>query len=236
MEDSASQPAILGRTDSLRWPRFATTKERLREVSPSDTEILERLKRKDEQAFLTLYDLHGIAVYRFLMHMTGSLTSAEELTQEVFVVILVAICKGEIGRFDPNKGTFEGYLLGIARNLARAERRKTGRMVSLSDTQETPEWERLVSVVLQEDEVWNIEAEMIRRSEVEVLYRAIRDLPVHYREAVVLCGLQSRSYREAAGLLQCSEGTVASRMNRARSLLAGRLREAAQSKANLSAI
>jgi len=236
MEVSAPVPAIPSRTYSLRWPRFATTKELLQERSTSDIEILERLRQKDERAFLTLYDLHGIAVYRFLMHVTGSIASAEELTQEVFVVILDAMCKGEIIRFDPNKGTFEGYLLGIARNLARAERRKTGRMLSLSDAPETPEWERLVSAIRQEDETWNIEDKMVKRSEVEFLYRAIRDLPSHYRDAVVLCGLQSKSYREAAGILDCSEGTVASRMNRARLLLAGRLREAAQRKANLSTI
>jgi RNA polymerase sigma-70 factor (ECF subfamily) len=65
------------------------------------------------------------------------------------------------------------------------------------------------------------------RSELRVLYRAILELPEHYRVVVVLCSLQQKSYQEAAALLQCSEGTVASRINRAKALLTGKLRRSA---------
>jgi len=64
------------------------------------------------------------------------------------------------------------------------------------------------------------------------LYRAILELPDHYREAVVLCSLQEKSYRDAAAILQCSEGTVASRMNRAKGILAAKLRRSEPSKSD----
>jgi len=49
-------------------------------------------------------------------------------------------------------------------------------------------------------------------------------LPVHYREAVVLCELQEMSYEEAAAALGCSVGTIRSRLHRGRGLLGERLR------------
>ena len=56
------------------------------------------------------------------------------------------------------------------------------------------------------------------------LRQAIALLPDHYREAVVLCDLEKKSYEEAAALLECAVGTVRSRLHRARELLARKLR------------
>jgi len=158
------------------------------------------------------------------MHMTGSVGIAEELTQEVFVVILDSMGAGTVGQFDPQKGALEGYLLGIARNLARAEGRRAKRVVSLDSIVETPEWNQLLANFCQKTQSWNVATFLEKRSELRSLHRAILELPEHYREAVVLCSLQEKSYRDAAAILQCSEGTVASRMNRAKAILAARLR------------
>ncbi|UWZ87048.1 RNA polymerase sigma factor [Occallatibacter riparius] len=158
------------------------------------------------------------------MHMTGSIALAEELTQEVLVVILDSMTTGTIGQFDPQRGTMEGYLLGIARNLARAERRRSNRVVSLDSVVETPEWNQLLDDACRRIQTRDISMILEKRSELTELYRAIFDLPEHYREAVVLCSLQEKSYREVAGILECSEGTVASRMNRAKAILAAKLR------------
>lgn len=207
----------------MQWPWIARTREDPRNrIASSDAGLVERLKQRDEQAFLRLYDLHRSSVFRFLMHMTGSIAAAEELTQEVFVVILDAMCAGNVGQFNPQKGTLEGYLLGIARNLVRAERRRTHRLVSLDNITETPEWECLLNAKFHENRR-DVETLTAARSELKVLSRAILELPEHYREAVVLCGLQEKSYRDAALILKCSEGTIASRMNRAKSLLAAKL-------------
>jgi RNA polymerase sigma-70 factor (ECF subfamily) len=54
--------------------------------------------------------------------------------------------------------------------------------------------------------------------------RAVLSLPATYREAVVLCDLQDVSYQDAAEALACPVGTVRSRLNRGRSMLARKLR------------
>ena len=221
----------------MQWPRIGKRADSLKnDPASSDAEFAERLKQRDEHAFLSLYDLHRGTVYRFLMHMTGSIALAEELTQDVFVAILDSMCSGTIGQFDPQKGTWEGYLLGIARNLARAERRRANRVVSLDSIVETPEWNQLLESFCQKIQAWDVTMLLATRSELRALYRAILDLPDHYKQAVILCGLQEKSYRDAAAILRCSEGTVASRMNRAKALLAAKLRRSTLDEADAAAI
>ena len=206
------------------------------ETVASDAQLVERLKQGNQHAFLQLYDRHHRTVYRFLMHMTGSIAAAEELTQDVFVAILDAMRTGTIGQFDPRRGTWEGYLLGIARNLTRAERRRLHRVVSLDSILETPEWNQLLLRFCESIQAGGVENLLVTRSELTALRRAILELPTHYREAVVLCSLQERSYRDAAAILHCSEGTVASRMNRAKRILAAKLNRSAPNKLNASTI
>jgi DNA-directed RNA polymerase specialized sigma24 family protein len=88
-------------------------------------------------------------------------------------VILDAMRAEKFGQFDPRKGTLEGYLLGIARNLARAEQRRTRRLASLDNVIETPEWERLLSAIFEERRKPDVLELMAARSELRVLYRAI---------------------------------------------------------------
>jgi len=227
--------AIQGREHSLLWPRTGNKAKGSNEDSASDAQLFERLKQRDERAFLDLYDRHRRPVYRFLMHMTGSFAVAEELTQEVFVAILNAMCCGTIERFDSEKGTMEGYLLGIARNLAREDRRRSHRLVSLESVFETPEWNRFLDKFCRENQMQDAETFLAVKSELKVLYSAILDLPHQYRETIVLCSLQEKSYQEAAAILHCSEGTIASRMNRARALLVAKMRGPAADKVNASA-
>ena len=57
----------------------------------------------------------------------------------------------------------------------------------------------------------------------EDLGKAVLALPEQYREVVALCDLEEMSYADAAALLECSPGTVASRLHRARAMLKTKL-------------
>jgi len=51
------------------------------------------------------------------------------------------------------------------------------------------------------------------------LHSALRDMPMHYREAIILVGALGESYLEASRVLDCDIGTIKSRVNRARNML-----------------
>jgi RNA polymerase sigma-70 factor, ECF subfamily len=172
--------------------------------------LLVGLREKKGTAFLDLYDRYQGIVFRFLLHMTGSNTVAEDLTQELFVSILKSFEKDTVlSGFNADKGCLEGYLIGFARNLARRSHSAGQRWTSLGAQEITYE-----PTVLEE---------ISSRSEVQRLRQAILDLPAAYREVVILCGLEEKSYQDVAQILGRPVGTVASRFNRGRMVLAKRL-------------
>src|SRR6516164_11303067 len=78
----------------------------------TDDELLLRSQSGDEEAFLVLYRRRQAALFRFALHMSGSMPVAEDVTQEVFLALLREECG-----YDPERGTLSGYLFGIARKL-----------------------------------------------------------------------------------------------------------------------
>ena len=82
------------------------------EIEGTDEELLLRLQAGDENAFTLLYRRRQGAIYRFALHMTGSHTVADDVTQEVFLALLM----GRV-RFDATRGQLAPFLFGVARNL-----------------------------------------------------------------------------------------------------------------------
>src|ERR1051326_8372999 len=103
----------------------------------TDEELLMLMRSGDEQAFVTLYRRRQAGIYRFALHMSGSVSVAEDTTQEVFL----ALIRDECG-YDPERGTLAGYLFGIARKLVlrRLERGRSDVSLDLeSDNSAWPE-------------------------------------------------------------------------------------------------
>src|ERR1019366_9268053 len=88
--------------------------ERPMTSAPAETDdaLLLRLKNGDEEAFLIIYRRRQAGLFRFALHMSGSMPVAEDVTQEVFLALLREDCG-----YDPARGTLSGYLFGIARKL-----------------------------------------------------------------------------------------------------------------------
>ena len=175
---------------------------------PTDAELLTRMSAGDREAFAVLFRRHQRSVYRFSMQMTGAADVAEDITQDVFM----ALARGG-SRYESRQGAFSTYLYGIARHLVlqREKGRRARHEVALD--------ERAAPPALHDP------LEQIDRSDkVAALRRAILRLPPHYREAIVLCELHELPYDVAAAIVGCPVGTIRSRLNRARRLLADRYR------------
>jgi RNA polymerase sigma-70 factor (ECF subfamily) len=192
------------------------------DAKSADYDLLRRMLGGDEQAFATLYRRRQGAVYRFALQMTGSVVIAEDVTQEVFMEL---IQHGR--RFDPSRGALRSFLYGVARNLVLRRIDKDGRSELGSRLKSgTGAGRESAPEPAMEDfaGVGDVLGDLTRRETIEQVRRAVFSLPAAYREAVVLCDLQDLSYGEAAQILDCPVGTVRSRLNRGRAMLAQKLR------------
>jgi RNA polymerase sigma-70 factor, ECF subfamily len=187
----------------------------------SDTELLQAMRAGDEEALAALYRRRQPGIYRFALQMCGSQELAEDITQEVFMVLI-----REAHTFDPARGSLSAFLMGIARHYVLRRLQRERFYVSMNDAPDNGSLssQLLVTTVGPLDEMSRMEA-------IEAVRRAVLALPERYREVVVLCDLQEMSYAETAEVLGCAIGTVRSRLHRARALLIEKLRPAREEDA-----
>jgi len=188
----------------------------MNERKSDDEELLQRMQDGDEEAFVKLYRRWQAPIFRFAFQMSGSRTAAEDVTQEVFM----ALIRNSRG-YCASRGSFGAWLYGIARHIMpRAISREKTPAVSLNETAREAQIEKCCQPGGDPHD------EAVRRQRTERLRKTVLTLPVHYREVLVLCELHEMNYADAATSLGCSIGTVRSRLHRARSMLAERLRSA----------
>lgn len=182
-----------------------------------DEAFLARLTARDERAFNQLVRLYERRVFALVSRLVGRREDAEDVAQEVFVQVFKAI------------GTFRGeaklstWIYRIAVNLAKnrnkylARRRAESRADAVDDAAQGDPLElakgTTVSGVPRPDEVAS-------GKQVEVVVRAaIAGLDPDFREALVLRDLEDLGYDEIALITGVPEGTVKSRIFRARAQL-----------------
>lgn len=195
-----------------------------RPESQSEFELLEQSLKGNEDAFLLLYDRLKEPLFRYAYYMTMSQAAAEEVTQEAFLVLLK---NGHC--FRPAKGDLIGFAFGITRNLIQRFKKRQ-RLY-----EELPGDEALDKLSSGQPEMTDISGQAIRNQGVETIRVAIRSLPDHYRQVVVLCDLCELTYSEVASRLECPVGTIRSRLNRAHALLARKLRQTKKPQPELPA-
>ena len=190
----------------------------------SDSELLDLSLAGEETAFLALYERLKPSIFRYAFHMTNSKTAAEEVTQEVFVLLL-----RDGQRYKKARGDVAAFAFGIARNFVRRFRRRE------RVYQELPSDEVLEKISGHQNGAGGLAAQAIRKQGIEKIRTAIASLPDRYRQVIVLCDLCELSYAEAACRLQCAVGTVRSRLNRARALLLQKLKQSKKPQTELLA-
>jgi RNA polymerase sigma-70 factor, ECF subfamily len=151
-------------------------------AASDDQELIRQLARGDEVAFHLCYERYQRSIFRFAWHMSGNQTTAEEVTQEVFLQLI-----HKPKRFDAAKGTLAAYLFGIARNVMRREMLASSMDVPLEDE------------LADNDPAFGVEAsalsEIDRQEKLELLQKTVLALPATYREALVLCDLEEMRRR-----------------------------------------
>jgi len=169
----------------------------------SDAEAMRSVKSGDGEAFAVVVDRYKNPLVNYLTHLCGSRDHAEEYAQEAFLRLYQTVI-----RYDERE-KLAPYLFRIATNLVRTDFRRARR------------W-RLLLPWLDRPVEGHEESPHRRMFENEIqrnVSAAIEALPLMYRAPLVLREIEGWSYLEIAAAIGCREGTVKSRISRAREQL-----------------
>ena len=143
------------------------------------------------------------SLYNFARWLVHNSSDAEDLVQETYLKALRNFASFQSGT------NFRAWMFRILRNnflssCSKLERRMT---VAMDSEEDGPE----LAVDTETPETI-----LMNRFNSQLVQRAIDDLPVHYKEALLLCEVEEMSYQEIAEILTIPIGTVMSRLARAR--------------------
>jgi RNA polymerase sigma-70 factor (ECF subfamily) len=179
-----------------------------------DAELVARWQAGDEAAFERLVRNHEPRVFRLLLRMLGNREEAEDASQEAFLSL------HRHGHRFRREARFSTFLYRVAANAALNRRRSLGRararQQELAQQQATGAH---LPVAPRNPE------DATHGGEVQVrVQEALQQLPEDLRVAVVLYDIEGQSYKDIAEILDIPEGTVKSRIHRARQGLRDLLR------------
>ncbi|HHV40798.1 MAG: sigma-70 family RNA polymerase sigma factor [Bacteroidales bacterium] len=170
-----------------------------------DTNIVERLKKREESAFKELVDTYGDMVFRVCMGVLHNAADADDVTQEVFIEVYRSIQKFQ------SKSKLSTWLYRIALNK------------SLNHLRDNRRHKRALLPDKEQMEQWNVSAtdadplEVLHNQEKrQVLQKAIDALPQRQKKAFVLSQYEDLSYKEIADVMETSVSSVESLLFRAR--------------------
>lgn len=168
-----------------------------------DLPLIQAMAAGDTAALDALYERHGRGIFSFLMaHLNDNTILAEEVLQDV---MLAAWQNAPRFRQESKVRT---WLLVIARNRAiNAQRRRRLHLVELDEHS-----------ITSDDDTSPLE-QAHRNANYEILRQAIQQLPAAHQEILTLVFYQQLSGAEIAAVLGISEGTVKSRLHRAKEAL-----------------
>jgi len=179
-------------------------------VETSDAEIMvESVVRP--VAFAAIFDRYGVLMLRFLERRAGP-GVAEDLLAELFRVAFE-----RRSSFDPSRLDATPWLYGIATNLLRRHRRSQERRLRAVARM-------LAQSSLATDDFTEELADRLDAVQrLPLVVAAVWDLPEPDREVLLLVAFEGLAYNDVAQALGIPEGTVKSRLNRARRVLRERL-------------
>jgi len=185
----------------------------------SDHRLLEATRAGDELAFAELVRRYRNQITNYIYRITNDYDTAVDLSQETFLRVYRAVERYQ------SSYAFSTYIYRIATNLAISElrRRKRRRLVSLTGFFQRRDQEGDAYEFDPPDCRPLQDSTLVENERQSAVARAIATLPDKYRAPLVLRDVEGRSYDDIARILEMSEGTVKSRINRARSFLRDKL-------------
>ncbi|MGH2756504.1 MAG: sigma-70 family RNA polymerase sigma factor [Actinomycetota bacterium] len=164
-----------------------------------DQDLIEGLLARDEESLRRTISLYGGRVYAMARRVVVDPGLAEEVTQDSFLALW-----RRPGAFDPDRGSLEAFLAGMARNKAidvvrREEVRRRSR-------------DELIAEAESDLRITTTPGEADRMIESRDVIGSLKRLSDAQRESIVLAYFGGRTYREVAQELGIPEGTAKTRL------------------------
>jgi RNA polymerase sigma-70 factor (ECF subfamily) len=174
-----------------------------------ETRVVESCQQGDREAFRLLFETHKDKVYSIALYFFGGDAAlAADITQQVFLKLFTRISQFR------HQSEFNTWLYRLTTNTCIDEQRKRRRFSPLPDALSSRGTHAAIPAA---------EARFMRLELADSVRDAIATLKPKLRIAILLKYFEEFSYEEIAVALNCSKGTVASRLNRGHRILAQRL-------------
>ena len=173
----------------------------------TENELVRAARSGDQSAFEALVKANQAMAYQLAYRMTGNPEDAADLTQEAFLSAWRSLASFQ------GQSAFSTWLYRLTSNACIDFLRREKRRGALSLTAEDEEEERQLEVP---DERFSPERELEKKEAQRTVREGLLSLSPEHREVLVLRELEGLSYEEIAQTLGLEEGTVKSRLARAR--------------------
>lgn len=171
--------------------------------------LIKRAKKGNERAFEAIVRMYEVRIYSYAYHALGNREDAQEITQETFIKLWKALPEFR------EEASLSTYLMRIVKNACLDFlRRKKEEVLPLNElSADGEEYDRGLT---DNDPEHNPQEAFDRQERIQIVRRAIASLPDEAREILLLREFQGFSYSEIGQILDLEEGTVRSRLSRAR--------------------
>jgi len=170
----------------------------------SDEDLVRQFQNGDKDAFRLLVERNEDKVRSIISYSINRTDIIDDIAQDVFIKVYKSLDKFRLD------SKFYTWLYRITVNRCRDELRKH-------------RWKYFISLngntTKDVDSSDELRTEQKHNDFKDTVRRALRQLPVKYREIIVLKDIEDYTYEEIAEILECEIGTVKSRLSRARSAL-----------------
>ena len=185
-----------------------------------DHSLMAAIKEGDQAAFNEIVRRYQDKLINHVYYLLHDYETAVDISQETFIRLFQ-----HADRYRADF-SFSTYIYRIAQNLAisvirQRKRRGLFQMPFFTSDKDGDE----VEVEIADTRILATEDVMIDDERLQAVRRAITTLPENYRIPLVLRDVEEKSYEEIGEILNLPDGTVKSRINRARNLLKEKLRE-----------
>ena len=179
--------------------------------------LVRRCVAGDAAAWQDIVQQYHRRIYNICYRFCGSPDDAADLTQEVFIRMYRTLSS-----YDASRASFMTWVTTVTRNLLvdHFRKGKYDRVTDSLDAAPGSQEEGRTLAEKLEDPSASPEARVRSQEAQKLVHQALARLSPELREAVILRDLQDMDYKEIATVLNVPEGTVKSRINRARTELA----------------